>query len=49
MEKAMQQSHGMSYATYEQSLEKRIQVEREREKDYQQCNNLRFEQHNKMI
>ncbi|MGV3487114.1 MAG: hypothetical protein ACO1OC_00820 [Tuberibacillus sp.] len=34
MEKAMQQSHNMGFAEYERSLEKRMKVEKVREKDY---------------
>jgi peptide deformylase len=34
MEKAMYQSHGIGYAEYERSLEKRLFIERKREKDY---------------
>ncbi|WP_162831745.1 hypothetical protein [Halalkalibacter akibai] len=35
MEKGMQQAHGISYSEYERSLEKRIQIEKQREKDYE--------------
>ncbi|GGH75219.1 hypothetical protein JOD43_000568 [Pullulanibacillus pueri] len=35
MEKALQQSHGMSYAEYQQNLDLRIKVEESREKSYQ--------------
>ncbi|MFU1991838.1 hypothetical protein [Priestia megaterium] len=35
MEKAMQLSHGVGYAEYSHKLDKRLQVEKEREKDYQ--------------
>jgi peptide deformylase len=34
MEKSMHQSHGMGYAEYQRSLEKRMIVERKREKEY---------------
>ncbi|GGE48435.1 hypothetical protein GCM10011391_29050 [Pullulanibacillus camelliae] len=34
MEKALQQSHGMSYAEYQRNLDKRIEVEKAREKSY---------------
>lgn len=37
MEKAMQQSHGMGYAEYNQKLENRILVEKKREKDHKKC------------
>lgn len=35
MEKSMHQAHGIGYAEYERSLEKRMLVEKNREKDYQ--------------
>lgn len=35
MEKAMQQNHGIGYAEYNLSLKKRLQVEKNREQDYQ--------------
>ncbi|MEJ9306159.1 hypothetical protein ABEW33_06405 [Priestia megaterium] len=31
----MQRSHGVGYAEYSRKLDKRLQVEKEREKDYQ--------------
>ncbi|MCM3731331.1 hypothetical protein M3196_06600 [Fictibacillus nanhaiensis] len=34
MEKAMHQSHGCGFAEYERDLEKRLDVEKDREKDY---------------
>jgi hypothetical protein len=34
MEKAMHQSHGCGYAEYERDLEKRMDVEKNREKEY---------------
>lgn len=34
MEKSMHQAHGIGYAEYGRSLEKRILVEKRREKDY---------------
>lgn len=37
MEKGMHQSHGISYAEYERSLEKRLKVERAREASHQKC------------
>jgi hypothetical protein len=36
MEKAMQQSHGIGYQEYSRKLEKRIEVEKRREKEYKQ-------------
>ncbi|WP_413378600.1 hypothetical protein [Alkalihalobacillus sp. 1P02AB] len=35
MEKGLQQSHGMSMAEYNNSFEKRLQVEKDREKEYE--------------
>lgn len=35
MEKGMQQSHGISYSEYNRSLNKRIEIEKQREKDYE--------------
>jgi hypothetical protein len=40
MEKAMQQSHGVGYSEYSRKLDVRIQVEKRREKDYEQCNQI---------
>ncbi|WLR50481.1 hypothetical protein LC040_14610 [Bacillus tianshenii] len=40
MERAMHQSNGMSYAEYSRKLEKRLAVERRREKDYQESRKL---------
>ncbi|MFD0051413.1 hypothetical protein ACFVHQ_19180 [Actinomycetes bacterium NPDC127524] len=40
MEKAMQQSHGIGYSEYSRRLDTRIQVEKRREKDYEQGNLL---------
>ncbi|WP_202595353.1 hypothetical protein [Halalkalibacter okhensis] len=40
MEKAMQQSHGTSYAEYNRNLEKRLEIEKEREKDYEKSKKL---------
>lgn len=34
MEKAMYQSHGMSYEEYSRELDQRIEVEKRRERDY---------------
>ncbi|MFC0559410.1 hypothetical protein [Halalkalibacter alkalisediminis] len=31
----MQQAHGISYSEYHQSLDKRIKIEKQREKDYE--------------
>ena len=36
MEKAMYQAHGIGYEEYSQKLSKRIEVERNREKEYEQ-------------
>lgn len=36
----MQQSHGMGYAEYNGSLKKRMQVEMDRERDYQKSKKL---------
>lgn len=49
MEKAMHHCHGIGYAEYERSLEKRIQVEKTREKDYRKCNTIAAEQDHKII
>ena len=43
MEKAMQQSHNIGYAEYERSLEKRIKVEKDRDKEYRQSTILAAE------
>jgi len=40
MEKAMQQSHKMGYAEYCRKLEKRMDVERRREQEYETCKHL---------
>ncbi|MFC4558677.1 hypothetical protein ACFO3D_10695 [Virgibacillus kekensis] len=40
MEKAMQQSNKMPYAEYERKLEKRIAVEKRRQKEYEQCKHM---------
>lgn len=40
MEKAMQQAHGICFAEYERSLQKRIEVERTREKDHRRSTQL---------
>lgn len=40
----MQQSHGMSYAEYEGSLENRLKVEKAREKDHYKCARIKAEQ-----
>ncbi|ARK31974.1 hypothetical protein BkAM31D_20180 [Halalkalibacter krulwichiae] len=31
----MQQAHGISYSEYERSLDKKIEIEKQREKDYE--------------
>ncbi|WP_164462251.1 hypothetical protein [Bacillus sp. FJAT-42376] len=36
MEKAMQKSHGMSYAEYGRKLDNRLMVEEKREKSYRE-------------
>lgn len=36
METAMFRAHGISYAEYDQDIDKKLDVEREREKEYQQ-------------
>ncbi len=40
----MQQSHGISYAEYEGSLQKRIEVEMARERDHHRCAQIKAEQ-----
>ncbi|WP_163971511.1 hypothetical protein [Oceanobacillus halotolerans] len=40
MEKAMQQSHGMGYKEYGRKLDKRMAVEKRRNKDYEKCKHL---------
>ena len=37
MEKALYQSHGINYAEYERSLEKRIEVEKSRDAEHLYC------------
>ncbi|MFC7394327.1 hypothetical protein [Scopulibacillus cellulosilyticus] len=44
----MHQSHGIGYAEYERSLEKRLEVEKSREKDYRKCNIIAAEQDHKL-
>ncbi|WP_279401910.1 hypothetical protein [Piscibacillus salipiscarius] len=36
----MQQSHGVGYTEYSQKLEKRLQIEKEREKNYRESRRL---------
>jgi hypothetical protein len=43
MEKAMQQNHGIGYEEYNRSLEKRLEVEKEREKDYKRSQKIGIE------
>lgn len=43
MEKAMQQSHGLGYQEYSRQLNKRMQVEREREMDYKKGQFVRLD------
>lgn len=40
MEKAMYQSHGINYSEYERSLEKRIEVEKNRDAEHSKCMQL---------
>jgi hypothetical protein len=40
MEMALYRAHGVSYAEYNQSLDVRINVEKEREKEYKQSMNF---------
>ncbi|PYZ91778.1 hypothetical protein CR194_19370 [Salipaludibacillus keqinensis] len=35
MEKALQQAHGIGHEAYKNDLDKKIQIEQDREKDYQ--------------
>jgi hypothetical protein len=37
MEKAMQNARGIGFAEYERSLDKRIQIEKIRDKEHRQC------------
>ncbi len=48
MEKAMHHSHGMGYAEYALNHEKRISVERNREKDYRKSQLIYAEVERKM-
>ncbi|MBB6453462.1 hypothetical protein HNQ94_001911 [Salirhabdus euzebyi] len=43
MEKAMQQSHGIGYKEYSRKLEKRLEVEKRREKEYQKSRQITAE------
>jgi len=43
MEKAMEQSHKMSFAEYESKLSNRLKVEKEREKNHVKCKQLTAE------
>jgi hypothetical protein len=43
MEKSLYQAHGIGYAEYQRSLEKRMQVEKKREKDYKQSLGMVYE------
>ncbi|WP_273717127.1 hypothetical protein [Alkalihalobacillus pseudalcaliphilus] len=38
----MQQSHGMSYAEYNNSLENRLKVEKRREKEYEMTKKIAY-------
>ncbi|MFD1039659.1 hypothetical protein ACFQ3N_14815 [Virgibacillus byunsanensis] len=40
MEKAMQQSHGMSFEEYGRKLENRITVEMRRQQEYRDCQKM---------
>lgn len=40
MEKALQQNHGMNFTEYETNVEKRLQVEKDREKSHEQSMKL---------
>lgn len=40
MEKAMQASHHMGYAEYCRNLDNRMQVEKKRQEEYNQCKQL---------
>jgi biopolymer transport protein ExbD len=40
MEKAMYQTHGFGYEEYKRNLENRMQVERDRDKNYKQSMQL---------
>jgi hypothetical protein len=40
MEKSLQQSHGLSYREYELSHEKRLEIEKKRDEDYQKAKDL---------
>ncbi|MFV8826573.1 hypothetical protein [Alkalihalobacterium sp. APHAB7] len=43
MEKAMQQNHGIGYEEYNRSLEKRLEIEKARERDYKRSIKLAIE------
>ncbi|WP_408007545.1 hypothetical protein ACJROX_23070 [Pseudalkalibacillus sp. A8] len=40
MEKAMHQAHGIGYAEYDRSLEKRLKIERKREQEYKESQQM---------
>ncbi|MDV2686070.1 hypothetical protein RYX56_17010 [Alkalihalophilus lindianensis] len=48
MEKGLQQSHGISHQEYLHDLDKKIEVEKAREKDYQKNKELEKELNNKL-
>ncbi|MDX8290176.1 MULTISPECIES: hypothetical protein [Metabacillus] len=48
MEKALMQSHKMGYAVYSRNHEKRMEVEKNREEDYQKSKQLFAELDRKM-
>ena len=43
MEKAMQRSHKIGYAEYCRKLDKRLEVEKQREKEYAACKHFTAE------
>ncbi|TCP23511.1 hypothetical protein EV207_13031 [Scopulibacillus darangshiensis] len=45
----MHQAHGIGYAEYENSLEKRIEVEKAREKDHHKCTQITATHDNKTV
>jgi len=48
MEKAMQSSHKMGYAEYCRKLDKRLDVEKRREREYEQCKHIQAEVNSKI-
>lgn len=43
MEKAMQLSHGVGYSEYSRNLDLRIEVEKVRDREHDQCNKMILE------